>query len=448
MNPVPVMVPDNLPEEDTADMAAALAMEEIAQAGIEKHMGPDDHPSGSSQLAHGGGPNAKKDKVTFWVDVLRFRRNRDGTFGTASYGPYSTRELAESAIRQMNTKRFKAVVGERAERDLARPYSPRDYNALTNDIGRRSLTVYHGTKSEARLAGDFSVATKDGPYMLFGPGYYFTLEEGRAAAYGSVMTVKLDNVRLYETPLYDDYRMGDVAARAGVLDRLKQKKLDATADNIIAEFQSMGYDGLLLGEKENYSRWPEQVVIWDHRLINIAKHMGPGPHPSGSPQSVHAGKGKKFRAARVREFIEPFKRHSFYGTILDHGTDYKGPTKERNAELMAEYGIEKIAAGNCFTVAREVMFRSPSTELFYVEGFAMPPSTMFPVHHAWLVTENGEVIDPTWRGQIIHKSPLGPGVEYLGIMFDADYVRRRAMKTKVWGMFQGFGDDPEPEDFM
>ena len=41
-----------------------------------------------------------------------------------------------------------------------------------------------------------------------------------------------------------------------------------------------------------YRPTPEQE---DWLRVEVAKHMGPGPHPSGSPQDVHAG-GRQTRS--------------------------------------------------------------------------------------------------------------------------------------------------------
>lgn len=53
-------------------------------------------------------------------------------------------------------------------------------------------------------------------------------------------------------------------------------------------------------------------------------------------------------------------------------------------------------------------------DVTYVEGFALDPGIPIPVEHAWLVDDNGHVIDPTWdesRGHL-----------YYGVPFEKDFV--------------------------
>lgn len=38
-----------------------------------------------------------------------------------------------------------------------------------------------------------------------------------------------------------------------------------------------------------------------------------------------------------------------------------------------------------------------SRGLFYVEGYAFTPRLSMPIHHAWCVDRDGNVLDPTWR---------------------------------------------------
>ena len=45
-----------------------------------------------------------------------------------------------------------------------------------------------------------------------------------------------------------------------------------------------------------------KVVSGPLRRVAVVKHMGPGPHPSGSPQEVHAGNGGGRGQSKVPKF--------------------------------------------------------------------------------------------------------------------------------------------------
>jgi hypothetical protein len=90
--------------------------------------------------------------------------------------------------------------------------------------------------------------------------------------------------------------------------------------------------------------------------------------------------------------------------------------------LPAEYkrGIPK----QCFSNATSIALDNPS--LRYVEGFAV---RVIPIHHAWLIDEAGNVIDPTWD-----RPEEG---EYCGVVFDTDTLRRELLKLKYYGILEG-----------
>lgn len=64
-------------------------------------------------------------------------------------------------------------------------------------------------------------------------------------------------------------------------------------------------------------------------------------------------------------------------------------------------------------------------DLNYCEGFALRPG-LFPLHHAWCVTDEGQVVDPTW--------PYEQGMEYHGVVLSKNYLRRTIEDTGVWGV--------------
>jgi hypothetical protein len=75
--------------------------------------------------------------------------------------------------------------------------------------------------------------------------------------------------------------------------------------------------------------------------------------------------------------------------VLEHGQAY-GPRIDLPDDV--EHGFAQECFSNAFNHAY-----IPDSAYTYVEGYAHTPSFPIPVHHAWIVTERGEVIDPTWR---------------------------------------------------
>jgi hypothetical protein len=57
-------------------------------------------------------------------------------------------------------------------------------------------------------------------------------------------------------------------------------------------------------------------------------------------------------------------------------------------------GVRPGPPKQCFASARQLVRRR--TALRYAEGFALGPESPLPVPHAWAVTGDDEVVDPTW----------------------------------------------------
>lgn len=104
-------------------------------------------------------------------------------------------------------------------------------------------------------------------------------------------------------------------------------------------------------------------------------------------------------------------------------------------EFIALYGREwkwepkpkHIRAGTikqCFDNAYQLARRNP--ELTYVEGYACG---LIPVHHAWVVTPEGIVIDHTWKeeGRWTQDERA-----YFGVAFPTDYVTKRRREQLKW----------------
>lgn len=118
---------------------------------------------------------------------------------------------------------------------------------------------------------------------------------------------------------------------------------------------------------------------------------------------------------------------SIEALVLAYGKDWKAQNTADNAAAIESHGLSMGELRNCYANAASIAIGNE--ELTYVEGYAMPMYPPLPVQHAWLVDKGGNVIDVTW-GQ----GGIDTGVEYVGIPFDADAVRRSARESEVWGM--------------
>lgn len=80
----------------------------------------------------------------------------------------------------------------------------------------------------------------------------------------------------------------------------------------------------------------------------------------------------------------------------------------------------------CFQNAFQLAMSRP--DLTYVEGFAL---SVVPLHHAWCVTDDGVVVDPTWTGG----NGLDPGAAYYGVPLTRDALVREALRSGRYGVF-------------
>lgn len=97
--------------------------------------------------------------------------------------------------------------------------------------------------------------------------------------------------------------------------------------------------------------------------------------------------------------------------LLQHGQTY--------APTPLPPRVRPMASKQCYFNAAALARRSPS--LTYVEGVALG---VIPVSHAWCVTEDGVVVDPTWTDL-----NGGVGGAYLGLPFPSAYVRQQQTLT-------------------
>lgn len=68
----------------------------------------------------------------------------------------------------------------------------------------------------------------------------------------------------------------------------------------------------------------------------------------------------------------------------------------------------------------------------YVEGIAM---SIIPTHHAWVVTADGEVLDPTW----VHHTNHGVGSEYFGVEIPLPVMKQVRHKNNLAAFYNHRG---------
>lgn len=116
-----------------------------------------------------------------------------------------------------------------------------------------------------------------------------------------------------------------------------------------------------------------------------------------------------------------------YKIIRDHGVDCSGMERQKT---------KKMTAKQCFANAAHLAIEKGYT---YVEGYATTHKINFPLEHAWCVTKDGKLVDPTWED----------GAEYFGVPFKMDYLLEVMHETGQYGVFSNwkcrkiYNDDPE-----
>jgi len=173
---------------------------------------------------------------------------------------------------------------------------------------------------------------------------------------------------------------------------------------------------------------------------------------------------KEYATMSVRNYLEMFSQvvgrhpdfYSMYELVAEHGILF-GPGKHEVPEieidllLAAEVMWPGFRVQECFFNAQRLSAHSLGG-LRYFEGFAM---RIIPVHHAWLVTPSGLVLDPTWRLRDGESPPCRPeglperwqdrvvlgsvpeDIEYVGVEFPYpkhDFIKRMADYEVAWSM--------------
>lgn len=181
----------------------------------------------------------------------------------------------------------------------------------------------------------------------------------------------------------------------------------------------------------------------------IVKHGGDSHDQSSHGNWARGGSASDELLSTMKEVGEQFGSASMMGTVAEHGRSYPPPTAERNAQLMDIHGVEPGRMKQCFENAGRHMI--DDNELTYVEGYAFAHKLKgIPVHHAWLVTPDGEVIDPTWGSHNpgFRGERYEPGIAYHGIPIKRDFLMKHLVRTGTWGVFKGVPLEAEVADIV
>lgn len=101
-------------------------------------------------------------------------------------------------------------------------------------------------------------------------------------------------------------------------------------------------------------------------------------------------------------------------------------------------GMAEGAPRQCYKNAAELAL-AEFKGLRYAEGYACS-TVPVPVHHAWLVDEQGHAYDPTW-GYV-------PQARYFGVVFRTDALAEFISSSRVWGVFsEGFTEEVLNREF-
>ena len=152
---------------------------------------------------------------------------------------------------------------------------------------------------------------------------------------------------------------------------------------------------------------------------------GAGPQPEPTAEEAKARKELTSHLEMVAGFMKPpegFKYASTEQLVLENGQfDTPAPVPS---------GVPKGQQKLCFMNAFQLATSHPD-KYTYVEGYAHPGFMPLPIHHAWVVDNQGKVIDNTWET---------PGDAYFGVHMPLKFIMQRADKTGVYGVFGGYGD--------
>jgi hypothetical protein len=118
--------------------------------------------------------------------------------------------------------------------------------------------------------------------------------------------------------------------------------------------------------------------------------------------------------------------------VLREGVIFKDPVPTTRK-------FRRTKMGDCFENALHAAM--DDSDLTYCEGYAY--SGLMPMHHAWVVDEDGEVHDPTWGTNERDHEASG----YVGVAFDLSFACGVIHRREMYGMLDHGGVDlSEPLD--
>lgn len=140
----------------------------------------------------------------------------------------------------------------------------------------------------------------------------------------------------------------------------------------------------------------------------------------------------------MADSITSMKEHlKFLADIYRQNTTERGFKYSSPEDVVVQLGrafrskapaseVVAMPKGQCFNNAFDLWMNSEG--LYYCEGFGLAAG-FHPCLHAWLCTEDGVIIDPTWAEDdhtVDH---------YLGCVFDHDWFSNHVNKTGYAGVF-------------
>lgn len=108
-------------------------------------------------------------------------------------------------------------------------------------------------------------------------------------------------------------------------------------------------------------------------------------------------------ARNIRPNLD-WKYAGFEELVLDCGTAMEVKPLPKD--------IKKAAPKRCYFNSQQLAFKKK--HLTYVEGYVLAADISFPIAHAWLMTPEGDAIDPTLEP---------PGIAYIGIPFSTKWLK-------------------------
>jgi hypothetical protein len=122
---------------------------------------------------------------------------------------------------------------------------------------------------------------------------------------------------------------------------------------------------------------------------------------------------------KITELVD----QEFFGPDISGLLKSKGQIYFRNdSALASELKELRGEARMCFKNCLDLALAHPD-QLTYVEGYAYA-SYPLPINHAWLITTDGQVVDPTWER----------GSNYFGIAFKNSELIKYLQITNTYGV--------------